>query len=159
VNRSLRKVHFRLVAVLTPVAIGIFAASIAARRTIPPNPTPALLQAPAAELQETGRRLVHAEGFDVEVRGLMDESGARFIEFKLLNDPHLADLLAYIGPARNAAFDDKVRLLGSVYASCPVRYPLPGDSTQTLSEIYLYSGATREVIARVNLADSTRAAP
>ena len=140
-NRSLRKAHFRLVAVLTPVAIGIFGASIAARRAIPLNPTPALLQPPAAELQETGRRLVHAEGFDVEVRGLIDGSGARFVEFRPLSQPHIADLQAYIGPGRNATFDGQVRLLGSVYASCPVRFPLPVDfDPDPVGDLFLQRG-------------------
>lgn len=157
-NRPLRKAHFWVIALLTPVAIGIFAASITARRTAPPNPTP-IAQNPGPPLQETGRRVVHAEGLDVEVRGLRDSSGARFIEFKPLNQPHVADLLAYIGPGKSAAFDDQVRLLGSVYASCPVRFPLPVDSTQTLSEIYLYSGATRTVLGRVSLTDSSGGVP
>lgn len=158
-NRPLRKAHFWLVALLTPAAIGILAASIAARRAIPPNATPAQLSAPMAELQETGHRSITVGGALVELRGLVEQSGKRFLEISLGRDPHVADLLAYIGPGKNAAFDDKVRLLGSVYASCPVRYPLPEDSTQTLSEIYLYSGATRTVVGRVSLTDSSGAGP
>lgn len=158
-TRSLRKVHLGLMALLTPVAIGIFVASIAARKAIPPNTIPASLQPPMPEMQETGRRVIKGEGLTVQLRGLMDQNGARFIEITPLNQPHIADLLAYIGPGKSDAFDDHVRLLGQVYASCPVRFALPVDSTQTLSEIYLYSGATHEVIARVNLADSARAAP
>lgn len=158
-NRPLRKTHLVLIAGLTPVAVAIFAASISVRRSVPPSGIPAALQESLPPMQEIGRRLIRAEGFEVEVRGLMDQNGKRFLEFKPLKDPHVADLLAYIGPGKKDAFDQSVRLLGQVYASCPVRFPLPEDSTQTLSEIYLYSGASKEVVGRVNLVDSGQAAP
>ncbi len=155
-NRPLRKAHLAVIAGLTPIAIGIFAVSIATRKEIPPNPIPPILLDSQPPMQETGRRLIKADGFDVELRGLMDQRGKRFIEITPLKDPHVADLQAYIGPGKQDSFDQSVRLLGQVYASCPVRYPLPEDSTQTLSEIYLYSPASKEVVGRVNLVDSVK---
>lgn len=158
-NRALRKTHLRLILVLTPVAVAIFVVSVVVRRAIPANPIPDLLQVPATEMQETGHRSIWVEGVPFEIRGLVDQRGKRFLEVTPQRDSHVADLLAYIGPGKNPVFDDQVRLLGSVYATCPVRFPLPVDSTQTLSEIYFYSGATRTVVGRVSLTDSSSAAP
>jgi hypothetical protein len=122
VNRALRRWHLRLVAGLAPVAVVTLTAAVLVRKTAPDNPTPVPFKAPpAASLRELDRRLVRAAGLTVELRRLVDS-------------------------ATGSAVLELVPL-GEPHVSDPLVYwPDSGGAA-----VFLYSGATRSILARIDL--------
>ena len=157
-NRSLRKTHFRVLAVLAPVAAVTLAASIVVRKPVPLIPMPAPV-APAriAGLREVSRQAIRAEGLTVTLRQFAGEQGT-VLELTPLGEPHVPDLLVYLGPGESDAFPGNALLLGAIPGAEAVQFPVP-DSAGGRSELFLYSGATHTVLAHVDLAASGRVTP
>jgi len=152
VNRSLRQWHFRLVAGLAPAAALTLATSILSRRATPDNPVPTLLQpTPPSDSREVARTIVRGEGVAFELRRVTNPAGASFIELRPLGQSHAADLLVYLGHGRSDAFPGNSRLLGAFSGAEPASFALPADTAAGSAELFLYSGATRTVLAHVNL--------
>jgi hypothetical protein len=162
VNRPLRRWHLRLVLVLAPVSAVLLVAAIAARRTIPANPSlAALLPQPHPSARETDRRLVHEGGLDLELRRLEDSvTQARLVELTPLAEPHVADLLVYWSarPAGETLSPDAI-LVGPLGGRLPVLYRLPPESARQTGELILYSAATSRVLCRLELGPKEARAP
>lgn len=159
-NRSLRQWHFRLVAGLAPAAALTLAVSILSRRATPDNPVPVFLQAtPPADSRGVARSIVRADGVAFELRRVTNPAGASFIEVRPLSGSRAADLLVYLGHGRSDSFPGNSRLLGAFSGAAPVTFALPADSTAGSTELFLYSGATRTVLAHVDLTGFGEAAP
>lgn len=159
-NRSLRQWHFRLVAGLAPAAALTLAASILSRRATPDNPVPAFLRAtPPADSREVARSIIRGDGVALELRRLTNPAGASFIELRPLSESRAADVLVYLGHGRSDAFPGDSRLLGAFSGAGPATFALPADDTVGYAELLLYSGATRTMLAHVDLAGSGKAVP
>lgn len=159
-NRSLRQWHFRLVAGLAPVAALTLVASILSRGEKPDNPVPPFLRStPPADSREVARSIIRGDGVALELRRLTSPAGASLIELRALSEIRAADLLVYLGHGHSDAFPGNSRLLGAFSGAGPATYALPADSATSSAELFLYSGATRTVLARVDLAASGEAAP
>lgn len=159
-TRSLRQWHFRLLAGLAPVAALILAVSIGSRKAAPDNPVPALLQrTPPADPKEVAPSILRGDGVAFELRQVTDPAGARFIELRPLGESRAADLLVYLGHARSDAFPGNSRLLGAFSGAGPATFPLPADSAAGSATLFLYSGATRTVLAHIDLTGSGETAP
>lgn len=159
-NRSLRKWHFRVIAGLAPVAALTLVTSTRLRRSIPDNPTPVFLQAtPPADIREVDRRMIRGDGVSIDLRRLANPAGASFIQLRPLGESRPADLLLYLGATVSDAFPGDSRLLGAVWGGEPAIFALPTDSAGNPVELFLYSGATRTVLAHVKLTGSGKVAP
>lgn len=159
-NRSLRRWHFRLVAGLAPVAALTLAASILSRRATPDNPAPAVLRTtPPADSREAAPSIIRGDGVAFELRRWKNPGGASFIELRPLSEIRAADLLVYLGHGRSDAFPGNSRLLGAHPGTGPATFALPADSATRSAELFLYSGATRTVLAHVDLAGIGEAVP
>ena len=161
-NRPLRRWHFRLIAVLAPVAAVVLIAAIAVRRTIPANPSLAELRPrPFPNARETDRRLVHEAGLVLELQRLEDAATqTSLVELTPLAEPHVADLLVYwgAGPAGDTLSPDAI-LLGPLFGRLPARYRLPPESARRTGVLILYAAATSTVLGRLELSPREARAP
>ncbi len=160
-NRSLRRWHLRLVAVLAPAAVVTLAAAIAVRRAVPVNPVPGALATPLPPgAPGMDRRLVREAGLTLELRLLSPSPGRRAVELTPLVEPHTADLLVYwsAGPAIAALPADAV-LLGPLAGLDPVRYLLPQSAGGPAGRLFLYTTAGDRVLGQINLGPGETPAP